>query len=117
MREGPLRDEGLRYVFALASVWSFLAGLFALLLLATLAGLTARLLLLTALLLTALLFLSPALILRTVALLTLLLATLLAHATLLTITIHVLSPFWTALSLVQSKESRLLPAGGTTLAT
>jgi hypothetical protein len=84
--EGPLQDEGLRYVFALAGVWSFLAGL-----LTFLSTLLARA---TLLLLTALFFFTPALVLRTVALATLLLATLLAHATLLTISFHVRLHFW-----------------------
>lgn len=89
-REGPLQDEGLRYVFALAGIWSFLAGL---------------LTFLAALLLTALLFLTPALIIRRVALLTTLLLT---HTTLLTISFHVCLHFRTALGWVQRKRSRLL---------
>lgn len=84
-----MQDEGLRYVFALAGVWFFLAGLLAF---PTLLARTALLLL------TALFFFTPTQILRTVPLLTTLL---LAHTTLLTIFFHCLSPFWTALSWVQ----------------
>jgi len=93
--EGLFQDEGLGYVFALAGVWPFLTGL--------LAFLTALLLL------TALFFLAPALFLRTVSLLTtLLLAALLAHTTLFTISFHVRLHFWGLhLVWVHNKESRL----------
>src|SRR5258705_11671058 len=88
-REGFTVRRSLRYIFALAGVGFFLARLTPFLVLARHVGLAARLLLLPTLLLPALLFLFPALIIRTIALLT----SLLAHTTLLTFLVHSHSPF------------------------
>jgi hypothetical protein len=87
-REGFTVRRSLRYIFTLAGVGFFLARLTPFLVLARHVGLAARLLLLPTLLLPALLFLFPALIIRTIALLTSLLAALLAHTTLLTFLVH-----------------------------